>query len=92
MSKYKLAKVYKKNKHQNNFVLKKGEQQKSGKMQFKHSELKNNYIFNPKISNNEHLEVFKRMVKEYIKKLKVKKFGQANIWKTIKEIEKKRRK
>lgn len=71
------------------FASKKGDQHKPEKMGYKHSELRNNKIFNPKMQNNESLEVFKGMVEEDNKKLKAKKFRQANIWKTIKEIEKK---
>lgn len=42
------------------------------------------------MQHNESLEVFKRMVEEDIKKLKVNKSKRKNIWKTVKEIEKKK--
>ncbi|PIO11720.1 hypothetical protein AB205_0093780 [Aquarana catesbeiana] len=56
---------------------------------YKHSQLKNNSVFNPNTQQNESLTTFKKMVEQDIRKLKPKKV-KAKIWKTINEIEKKK--
>lgn len=57
---------------------------------YKHSNLRNNSIFNPKTQQNESLVVFKKMVERDLRKINPNKTRNTNIWNTIKEIEKKK--
>lgn len=57
---------------------------------YKHSNLRNNSTFNPKIQQNESLTVFKKMVEKDLRKINLKRTKNAKIWKTIKEIEEKK--
>lgn len=57
---------------------------------FAQTTLRNNSIFNPKVPGSQCLEAFKKMVEDDLKKLE--RMGSKNmkIWKTIKEIGKKK--
>lgn len=58
---------------------------------YKHSNLRNNFTFNPKMQQHLSLVVLKQMVEDNIRKIKVNRSNGNNIWKTIKEIEKKKK-
>lgn len=53
-----------------------------------HSKLQNKSLFNPPVSNNQHIEVFNQMVIQDLEKLKIKKRSDPqSIKKGIKELE-----
>lgn len=57
---------------------------------FAHKKLKNNSIFNPKVPGDQCIGAFKRMVESDLAKLNTKSSRNSQIWKTIKEIGKRK--
>lgn len=58
--------------------------------EFKHTDLRNNSIFNPKVPGNQCMNAFKKMVESDLAKLERKKPKDRNVWKAIKEIGKRK--
>lgn len=53
-----------------------------------HTQLRNTSVFNPQVSNNEHIQVFNRMATQDIERLKIKRMqNPQEIKKGIKELE-----
>ncbi|XP_077334619.1 uncharacterized protein LOC143975965 [Lithobates pipiens] len=59
-------------------------------LSFRHSQLRNNSIFNPNQQQNEEIKVFRKMVERDIRELTIKPSKKKGIWKTIKQLEKKK--